>query len=235
MKTDPEVWKPVFGFEGQYEVSSLGELRVVERIHVRSNGRSILIRQRVMRPCDHNGGYRRYRLMKDGRVHWASANRIVAFAFRGVPSEPNMVAMHLNNIKSDNREVNIAWGTPMENQRQRVADGTSNRGERNVWSVLTDDQVVALRIARSEGASLADLALQYSVTMTAISKICTGNTWTHVGGPTKPAKPKSEGRKISADDVIKILDLRNDGVLLRVIADLFGITPGYVCKLARAA
>lgn len=40
MTTEKEIWKPIVGFEGFYEVSNLGRVRSIDRITTDSLGRS---------------------------------------------------------------------------------------------------------------------------------------------------------------------------------------------------
>jgi len=71
-ETETEIWKPVVGFEGLYEVSNLG------RVHgIRWN---IILRGKPS-PC----GYMNYTLRKNGRPHYLRGCRIVAIAFISNP------------------------------------------------------------------------------------------------------------------------------------------------------
>ena len=112
-----EIWRPipVPGFEGLYEVSSLGAVRSLHR------GPRKLSATVVMA----SGGipYRRFGMCRDGREKTISVHRAVALAFHG-PAPVGAHARHLNGNSLDNRASNIAWGSPGDNQLDAVRHGT---------------------------------------------------------------------------------------------------------------
>lgn len=112
-------WRPVLGYEGLYEVSDQGEVRrpLTARGHGVSPG--ALIRPWVLR-----GRYLHVHLHRPGHRKGIKVHRIVAFAFHGDP-EPGQVVRHLNGDHTDNRSVNLAWGTMLENSDDRRAHGTN--------------------------------------------------------------------------------------------------------------
>lgn len=94
-----EVWKPVVGYEGLYEVSNLGSIRGVKRGKLLKPGK---------------GKYLFVVLCKDGIRHETSVHRIVATAFCPNPDNKPEVN-HINEIKTDNRAENLEWCTRVEN------------------------------------------------------------------------------------------------------------------------
>jgi hypothetical protein len=68
----------------------------------------------------------------------------------------------------------LSWKTPVENQADRVAHGTSNHGERNGKTKLTAEDIAAIRAAP---ADLNALVLRYGVSKGCISKIRSGSRW----------------------------------------------------------
>ncbi len=61
-----EQWSPVPGWEGSYEVSDHGRVRSVERVIRRRNGTDYTVRERILRPKVHRGGWRSVCLARDG-------------------------------------------------------------------------------------------------------------------------------------------------------------------------
>lgn len=127
---DAEQWRPVSGYVGSYEVSSLGRVRSLDRRIECRNGSSFRRRGVLLNPSEHTpGGYRQVKLPNVESSN-ASAQRtafvhaLVLTAFVGPRPGPEIEARHLNGIRSDNRLANLTWGTASENAYDRVRHGT---------------------------------------------------------------------------------------------------------------
>lgn len=59
-EAEEEVWKPIAGYEGLYEVSNQGRVRSLDRVVLRKNGQSQLCRGRLLKP------YKKKKVAKDG-------------------------------------------------------------------------------------------------------------------------------------------------------------------------
>jgi hypothetical protein len=70
----------------------------------------------------------------------------------------------------------LSWKTPGENQDDRVAHGTSNRGRRNGSCKLTEEQVRQIRSLKGS-LSQSKIAERFSVQRHAIHDIHTGKKW----------------------------------------------------------
>lgn len=104
-----EMWKPVVGFEGIYQVSNHGR---VQRIAPAQGTRPGW----MLTPMTDRKGYRFVHLNK--RMH--RVHRLVAAAFFG-PSE--MLIRHLDGDPTNNTVENLRYGTPLENAADRIAHG----------------------------------------------------------------------------------------------------------------
>lgn len=107
-----EVWRPVLGWEGRYEVSSQGRVRSLV-------GR----RPRVLRPRPTRQGYPMVALYRDNVRRDVGIHLLVAEAFHG-PRPEGLCVCHANDVKHDNRPENLRFDTWSENQRDRVRNGT---------------------------------------------------------------------------------------------------------------
>ena len=107
-----EEWRPVVGYEGEYEVSNLGRVRSFVRggAHILATWQTQTghLKVRV-------GGRRE----KAGRY----VHQLVLEAFVG-PRPLGMVTRHLNGEPTDNRVDNLAWGTRSQNNLDSVRHGT---------------------------------------------------------------------------------------------------------------
>ena len=114
-ETFVEEWRQVVGYEGYYEVSSLGNLRSVDRYVKYPKGGQMLRKGKPMRQNKNKYGYVDVRLGKLGVEKAHLIHRLVASTFLDNPeSKPEV--NHKNGIKSDNRLENIEWATKSENR-----------------------------------------------------------------------------------------------------------------------
>lgn len=104
-----EIWLPIRGFVG-YQISSIGNVRSVDRLEVNSLGRSRNLKGMEIVKTKSKSGY--VNVFIQGRTF--RVHRLVAFAFLG-DSEKDEVN-HKNGIRDDNRVENLEFCTRSENQ-----------------------------------------------------------------------------------------------------------------------
>lgn len=107
-----EIWRPVVGFEGAYEVSDQGRVRSVQR----TDGIGRRVNARVLRPGVATNGYPLVSLWREGRGSSQFVHHLVAAAFIG-PRPPGMDICHedgnrlnhvASNLRYDTRAANLA-------------------------------------------------------------------------------------------------------------------------------
>lgn len=76
----------------------------------------------------------------------------------------------------------LRWATRSENQQDRVADGTSNRGERCGNAKLTASDVWGIKFFLRGGLPTKTIAQHFGVGRSNISAIRCGRSWTHLEG-----------------------------------------------------
>jgi hypothetical protein len=175
-----EEWRPVPDYP-HYEVSSLGNVRG----WLRSDGHGGVVRRGhprswVFKPF--STYYRVANLWTDGKFRKFYVHELVLLAFVG-PRPPGLDIAHLNGDQIDNRLENLAYVTHQENMRQAIGHGRTTAGTRNPRAVLTDAMVEEMRWRRAGGESCCRIAVDYGVSAKAVSHICIGNSWAHIGGP----------------------------------------------------
>jgi len=104
------------------------------------------------------------------------AHRVFYVLYNG-PIPDGMVVRHKCRNKCVNPE-HLEIGTQAENMKDKVRDGTSNRGERNATAKLTADKVLEIRRRSNELQS--DLAKEFGVADQTISEIINRHTWKHI-------------------------------------------------------
>ena len=108
-----EIWKPVVGFEGFYEINLQGTIRTIERITVFGN-RKRIVKSIIRKPSINPHGYYYVRLYKGDKQKNVLVHRALMEAF--VPNtEDKPYIDHINTIKTDNRLENLRWVTSKEN------------------------------------------------------------------------------------------------------------------------
>jgi hypothetical protein len=115
-----EAWRAIVGYEGLYEISSIGRVKSLPSYATCRGGGRRLVAEKILRTFVDRGGYSRILLNKKGRRRF-SVHRLVAFAFLGAPPGKGMHVDHINRDTSDNRAENLRWVTPLENALNRSA------------------------------------------------------------------------------------------------------------------
>lgn len=120
----PEEWRAVPEFEGYYEASTLGRVRSVKRV-VKSERMTQCFSGRVLSAVVSNKGYPMVSMWRDGKRLTATVHKIVLLTFRG-PRPPGAIIRHLNGDALDSRLENLAYGTPRQNNLDKVVHGTDH-------------------------------------------------------------------------------------------------------------
>lgn len=176
-----EVWKPVPGFLGRYEVSTLGRVRSLDRVVPKRNrwGRegTTSFRGRVLSQKVRRDGYLEVALHDEGESRsWLVAS-LVALAFIG-PRPEGMQVCHEDGKKDNARAANLRYDTPAGNNADKLLHGTLPRGESNHAAKLTAADVLEIRRRAGEAQRL--LAEEFGCTFSNISAIQRRKSWRHV-------------------------------------------------------
>jgi hypothetical protein len=108
-----EIWKPIEGYEGLYEVSNLGRVRSLEF----RNNHSVSKRTKFISATDNGHGYLIVGLRKEAKRKNYYVHRLVAKAF--IPNPDNLpVIDHIDHDRSNNVATNLQWITQGDNVRR---------------------------------------------------------------------------------------------------------------------
>jgi hypothetical protein len=121
-----EAWKPIEGYEGAYEVSSLGRVRSIARVVVRGNGRLLPVAARIRKPMRPKDGRLRVTLLRDGEYRHLAVHRLVAQAF--IPNPENKAEVNHKNGISSRQYASRTWSgaTRAENMQHAFTTGLHN-------------------------------------------------------------------------------------------------------------
>ena len=172
-----EIWLPVIGKEGRYEVSDAGRVRslCVSTGHGRKPRREPL----VLAPRRLKSGHLR---VSFGHGEEEQIHRLVLFAFVGPPGE-GREGSHLNGDPADNRLSNLTWETRRENFARKLEHGTHNGGDAHPLSKLSMEQAEEAKRRVASGETCTAVARSFGVVPSTISRIVAGKRWNTVRKP----------------------------------------------------
>lgn len=122
MNTQNEIWKPIPGYEGQYEVSDQGRVRSLDRTLTTKLGIKKHRKGQMLGYTLNSMGYPRVWIGDKKKLLHA----LVLEAFVG-PRPPNHVTRHLDGNPLNPRLDNLAWGTQSENLLDKQRHGTDTQ------------------------------------------------------------------------------------------------------------
>lgn len=173
---DAEIWKPVVGYEDEYEVSNFGRVRSFNRTDPHGVPR---IAQELKQSVNCRSGYLDIGLCKGGKKRRFKVHVLVATAFKGPKPTPLHEVRHLDGAKRNNSASNLEWGTTRDNADDKIVHGSA-RGVRNSQAVLDEEKVRIIRARTGAGHSGADIARDLGVNRATVYDVQKKRRWNHV-------------------------------------------------------
>lgn len=179
-----EIWKPVGGYEGLYEVSNLGRVRSLSRKvivhHADSTTHIKTLSMRLLKPCLDIGGYRRVSLWKNSQWEKPRISWLVLEAFKGTRPK-GMDSCHNDGSRTNDCIANLRWDTRRGNFKDKILHGTHHRGERCPTAKLKESQVrQIMKLMNSKKYYQREIAERFNVTRETISAIVCGKRWSYL-------------------------------------------------------
>ena len=170
-----EIYLDIKGYEGTYTVSNLGQIK-----NVKTN--------RILKQRKNKYGYMQIGLYKDGKAKTYLVHRLVLETFKtNVDNKPQI--NHINEIKTDNRLVNLEYMTAKENSNHgsRTARSTETRRNNGYFDKLVKNNnlnspkkvfcITTGKVYESAHEAARDLNLNNST----ITQCCKGKRPQHKG------------------------------------------------------
>ena len=180
-----EIWKDIEGYEGMYQVSTLGRVKSLDHYAKFINKGTPCKRfhkGKILKAIVSRFGYKRLWLRYKRVQRVMSVHRLVAKAF--IPNPDNKPQVnHINCIKADNKIENLEWNTTFENMHHAYSNNMipANRGEKSGTAKLTNKKVLKIRkMFESRQYTMQFLADKFKVSITTISLIIRRITWKHI-------------------------------------------------------
>jgi hypothetical protein len=172
-----EIWLPVLGYEGLYEVSNMGEVRSLDRIvpHFEETFLRKIKARKLLKTFDKQG--RNYvTFSKNGKTNKVRVHIIVATHFIGERPK-GLDICHNDGNPSNNCVTNLRYDTKKANMKDMICHGNSQRGERNYNTIATTEQIFKIRRLRKDGLIYKDICIQVGLSFDLVAKVCQGRSW----------------------------------------------------------
>lgn len=167
-----ELWKDIEGYEGLYQISTLGRVKRVTTGRILKGGKN-------------TSGYIQISLYKQGVRDVKRIHRLVAESF--IPNTENKPEVnHINEDKTNNRVDNLTWSTRKEN----INHGTRNERVSKAKSI----PIVAINIITGESKEFYGTNIcgrQLELNPSSITKVLTGRL-KQTGGYTFKYKAENQ-------------------------------------------
>jgi len=169
-----EIWKPVLGFEGLYEVSNLGRVKSLARTK-QNHSKMQVVPEKILVISMTN--YPSLSLWKDGKLTVKKVHRIVAESWICNPhSKPEV--NHIDANRTNNKVENLEWVTRAENVKHATDNFLPVRGAAHPSAVLTDSQVEQIR---TMSGKQKDIASMFCISQSNVSTIKNYVSWRGYG------------------------------------------------------
>ena len=127
-----EVWKPVVGYEGMYEVSNLGRVKSIPR-------KGTIKKERFLNPNDNGCGYLKLCLCNSG-MKTKYVHILVAESFLNYKSNKGVIVVdHIDSNKKNNILSNLRI---LSNRENILRGKKSNTDNSNIYKVRNKYRVV---------------------------------------------------------------------------------------------
>lgn len=114
LQSQPEIFKPILDFEGEYEISNYGNVKSLTRVTDHPYSGPTVRKGRLMKINITWAGYCRVALFKDGKYFKYPIHRLVAIHFIPNPNEYDQVN-HKDGNKQNNHVDNLEWCNASQN------------------------------------------------------------------------------------------------------------------------
>lgn len=178
-----EIWKPVKGYEGLYEVSDLGNIKSLRK-RVDSGKCHRTYPERILKAHPDPKGYMKVVLSdREHNSHICKVHRLVAEAFISNPDNLPQVN-HIDGNKTNNALSNLEWCDQSKNMKHAFKLGLKSlSGEFNPAAKLSSEDVEFIRShykRRDKEFGVIGLAKRFNVHRKTVGRVIQNRSWSEV-------------------------------------------------------
>lgn len=159
--------KTIPGYEGHYEITENGKIW-----SFKSN--------RFLKPYLNSRGYYCQCLSLNGASTLRPTHQWVFISYVGSLKKGFQIN-HIDGVKTNNHYTNLEMVTPKENTQHAWSNGLVpiRYGSETPWAKLKETDIPKIRALYKQGFKQKEIAKQFAVNRTTITKILTNKSWVH--------------------------------------------------------
>lgn len=147
-----EIWKDIKGYEGYYQISNLGRVKSLPRLHKKWDGHNYICKEKILKQAVNTGGYHFVELFKNGIGRITLVHKLVAESF--VPNPKNLPELnHIDEVKTNNRADNLEWCNHLYNMRYGTRTQRAIEPQCKTTLMLSKEGKVLRRFKSLNGAA----------------------------------------------------------------------------------
>jgi hypothetical protein len=168
-----EVWKPINGYEGCYEVSTFGRVKSLDRYDSMKRFKI----GRILKPRKNQGGYLNVQISNGVVIKNTAIHRIVALTFILNPNNYPEVN-HKDGNKQNNHISNLEWCTRSQNEKHAYRSGLKKAPKEKKNTKLTQKDADLIRWLNLQcKISQKNISKIFPVSQCHISRIIGNFSW----------------------------------------------------------
>jgi hypothetical protein len=180
---ETEEWKDIEGYEGFYEISSIGNVRSLDRwVEHRLHGQ-IFIHGRQLKLATNDKDYVIVVLSRDCHKKTFYVHRLVALHY--IPNPDNLPEVnHKKGDKKLNGKDDLEWTTASGNSQHAYDTGLSKiqnkEGENNSRAILKESDIITIRNMAANGATHRAIMDLFNLKRDHVWGIINRRVWKHI-------------------------------------------------------
>lgn len=193
---ETEVWRPIPGYDKEYEISSRGRVRSLDRVIERGEG-TMTIHGREVKQCLSSAGYKIFNLHHNNKSKRVFTHKVMGEVFLPNPNGFTEV-MHKNHERTDNRTENLLWCPTRYGTLAAVRDGVIDpQKDRRGKPTPYETQRKGIAVVRDDGKryeSIAAAARDIGLSTNSVRDVlkgcgrsCGGHTFRYADEPEQAA------------------------------------------------